>query len=65
MDEPRHDMSDDELEEANGEPLPDREAMSIVPIAGTEAAFPLPSEGGGESPSGGEHTLPVEPPAER
>jgi hypothetical protein len=28
--EPEEALSDDELEEANGEPLPDREEMSIL-----------------------------------
>jgi len=55
---PEHELTEDELEETNGEPLPDREAMSVVPIgdpiAGDLGIPVVPSDG---------HTLPVEPPA--
>ena len=46
-DEQQREVSLDELEDANGEPLPDREAMSVVPFPG--------------EPIGG-ITLPIEPP---
>ena len=51
----------DELESAKGQALPDREAMTILPVGVDPLGgpFPLPAEDGG----GGE-TLPVEPPAE-
>jgi hypothetical protein len=42
-------VTEEEIEETNGEPLPDREALSVVPD---------PLTGGGFA------TLPVEPPAE-
>jgi hypothetical protein len=47
-------ITPDELEEVDGEPLPDREAMSVVPLG---------PDGFTVLPGGGEHTLPVEPPA--
>jgi hypothetical protein len=50
-------ITPEELEEVDGEPLPDREAMSVVPIGGPGDGFVVPG-------GGGEHTLPVEPPAE-
>ena len=57
-------VSEDELESASGEPLPDREAMSILPIDPAGGPMiPLPTDPEVES-SGGGHTLPVEPPAE-
>jgi hypothetical protein len=63
IDEPN--VSEDELESASGEPLPDREAMSLLPLDPLGGPQPLsaPVEPEVES-SGGEHTLPVEPPAE-
>jgi hypothetical protein len=66
MSEPRKtSVTDEELEQAGGEPLPDREAMSILPIGGGEHIVPLPADAGGaESPAGG-NTLPVEPPVDR
>jgi hypothetical protein len=60
-----HNVSADELESASGEPLPDRQAMTILPIdpaSGGPFPFPLPVEPGAEG--GGGETLPVEPPAE-
>jgi hypothetical protein len=60
-DEPktRDELSEEELEETNGEPLPDREAMSVVPIgdpiAGDLGVPVVPNDPG--------DTLPVEPPA--
>jgi hypothetical protein len=52
----------DELESAKGEALPDREAMTILPVGVDPlgAPFPLPADDAG----GGGETLPVEPPAE-
>ena len=53
-------MREDELEHVEGAPLPDREAMSLVPLVGGEDIGPLLIE-----PKAGEeppvHTLPVEP----
>ena len=48
-------ITPEELEEVDGEPLPDREAMSVIPLG---------ADGFAVLPGGGEHTLPVEPPAE-
>ena len=57
-------VSEDELESVSGEPLPDREAMSILHVDPTGGPMiPLPTEPEVES-AGGRHTLPVEPPAE-
>jgi hypothetical protein len=42
-------ISEEELEQAEGEQLPDREEMTILPIPG--------------DPVGGGFTIPVEPPA--
>jgi len=57
------DVNEDELESVSGEPLPDREAMSILPIDPAGGPIiPLPTEP--EVEGGGGHTLPVEPPAE-
>jgi hypothetical protein len=53
-------VSSDELESASGEPLPDREAMTILPIDPTGGGLlPLPVEPTPEG--GGEHIPPVEP----
>jgi hypothetical protein len=49
-DEKSQDLSPEELEQENGEELPDREAMSVVSYPG--------------DPGGGTYTLPVEPPEE-
>ena len=43
-------LTPEELEEQNGEELPDREAMSTISYPG--------------DPGGGSYTLPVEPPEE-
>jgi hypothetical protein len=58
-------VSEDELESTSGEPLPDREAMSILPIdpAGGPTPLPLPVEPVAEPQDGGA-TMHVEPPAE-
>ena len=48
-------ITPEELDEVTGEPLPDREAMSVVPLG---------PDGFAVLPGGGDHTLPVEPPAE-
>jgi len=57
------DVSEEELESASGEPLPDREAMSILPVDPAGGPMiPLPAEP--EAEGGGGYTLPVEPPAE-
>jgi hypothetical protein len=52
VDEPREELTEEELEQENGELLPDREQMSTVngvdPITGID-------------PIGGFSTLPVEP----
>ena len=48
-DDKQDNVNDDELEESNGELLPDREEMAMMP-------FPDPI-------GGGAITLPVEPPA--
>jgi len=54
------DLSSEELEAVSGEPLPDREAMTILPIDPTgSGAVPLPVEPTPEG--GGEHLPPVEP----
>jgi hypothetical protein len=47
-DEPKstQELTDEELEQADGKPLPDREAMSILPVA---------------DPLGGDIPVPVEP----
>jgi hypothetical protein len=51
MDDERTESLDpEELEEQSGEPLPDREAMSVIKIPGAETVDPG-------------HTLPIEPPA--
>ena len=55
-----HNVSADELESASGEPLPDREAMSILPVDPTGGPIPLPLP---VEDTGGA-TMPVEPPAE-
>jgi hypothetical protein len=50
MSEHEHDeLTDEELAQENGEPLPDREVMSTI------RPFPEPVDPG--------HTLPIEPPA--
>jgi hypothetical protein len=49
-DEKSQDLSPEELEHENGEELPDREVMSVVPYPG--------------DPAGGSYSLPVEPPEE-
>ena len=55
MDEPRHEeLTLDELEAVEAEPLPDREAMSVISF--DPGPMPLdPVDPGG--------TLPIEPPA--
>ena len=58
-----HKVSAEELDSVSGEPLPDREAMSILPIDPSGSAFPLPVEPLTEA-QGGDETLPVEPPVE-
>ena len=52
-------VSSDELEAASGEPLPDREAMSILPIDPAGGPILLPVEPSPETASG--DTAPVEP----
>ena len=53
-----HKLTPEELEEQNGETLPSREAMSVVPVAlGDEATAILVDPHSG-------YTLPVEPPDE-
>jgi hypothetical protein len=42
-------LSEEELEETNGEPLPDREAMSVL-LPPTEQLNPLPTMQPGPSP---------------
>jgi hypothetical protein len=38
----KDELTDDEVEAQRGEELPDREAMSILPIAGDPTTMPLP-----------------------
>ena len=38
----RETLSEEEIEETNGEELPDREAMSTIPIADPISGFTLP-----------------------
>jgi hypothetical protein len=45
-----HELTEEELEQVEGEPLPDREEMTILPIPGD----PLGGSG---------FTIPIEPPA--
>jgi len=56
-------LAPEEIERLAAEPLPGREAMSLV--VGEPTILPIedPYLGPG-SGSGGEHTLPVEPPTE-
>lgn len=50
-----HELTPEELESSGGEPLPDREAMSILPIS-PDLTLPI------ETPTAGGHDeLPVEP----
>lgn len=56
-------VSADELEAVEGEPLPDREAMSILPVALDPLGRPVPLAASAADGGGGEATLPVEPPA--
>ena len=56
-----NEMTPEELESAKGEPLPDREAMTILPIAPGGEFFTLPVEPPADY--AGDETLPVEPPA--
>lgn len=51
------DVTNEALDEQNGEPLPDREAMSILPLDG---GFSIPAD----PDLGAGSTLPVEPPEE-
>ena len=52
-----HELTPEELESTGGEPLPDREAMSILPIS-PDLTLPI------ETPTaGGSEELPVEDPA--
>lgn len=69
MSEHENDLTEEELTEQNGEELPAREAMSLVDVGGggSGGIIPLPDPfGPGDfgGPGSGEHTLPVEPPAE-
>jgi hypothetical protein len=50
-------LSAEKLESASGQPLPDREAMSILPIDAGGGPLPLPiagaeGDGGGNTPAG-------------
>jgi hypothetical protein len=49
-DERTEPLDPEELEKQDGEPLPDREAMSVIKVPGAEPVDPG-------------HTLPIEPPA--
>ena len=49
-------LEEDDLEKANGELLPDREVMTILPIPGEMPTPPL-----GDAPTGSETALPTEP----
>ena len=55
-------LNSEELENQNGEALPDREAMSILPIDG---GFSIPADPDLVAPAASDgppvHTLPVEP----
>ena len=55
-----HNVSPDELKSVEGEPLPDREAMSILPVGVDPLGGPFPLDSPAEDNSGGA-TLPVEP----
>jgi len=52
-DEEHEPLREEELEETNGEPLPDREVMSTIDPSGvaTGGLGPPPSELGGEPPA--------------
>ncbi len=54
-------MSADELEALSGEPLPDREAMSVLPVDPTGGPLPLPLPVEEAEQLGGGATMPVEP----
>ena len=43
-DEQRKELSPDELEQANGDPLPDREAMSVIPFPDPTLPVEPPAE---------------------
>jgi hypothetical protein len=47
-------LTDDELDEANGEPLPDRQAMTVMRVEPLPQPFliePVPWDAGPEDPS--------------
>lgn len=58
-------LTEEELEQVSGAPLPDREAMSILPLPGEVGFYPPGELVTPDSEPGGGHTLPVEPPAEQ
>ena len=60
-------IAPEELEQQEGEPLPDREAMSLLQPDPMPYPLPVPIDDTGTDTripeSGGGYTLPVEPPA--